>query len=181
MNIEDKDKEKYHEKKLDEASTQIEFMSQTIDDFRNFYEPNKKKELFSLAEESQSVIDFISFESIEIELRVLEDTTILNYKNEYKQVLLNLLTNAKDVLLQRRILLPKIIIEINTATVKVSDNGGGIRAENIEKIFEPYFTTKQKGMGIGLYMSKMIVERNMGGNVEVYNDELGAVFTLNKL
>jgi signal transduction histidine kinase len=178
INIEDKDKQKHHEKKLEEASTQLEFMSQTIDDFRSFYEPNKKKELFSLADETQKVIEFISFENIEIELKVVEDARILNYKNEYKQVLLNLLTNAKDVLIEGEIILPKIIIEINATEVKVSDNAGGISIENIEKIFEPYFTTKEKGMGIGLYMSKMIVERNMGGKLEVCNDKEGAVFTL---
>jgi len=97
-----------------------------------------------------------------------DEFEVILFKNEYKQVLLNLLTNAKDVLIERRILLPKIIIEINTKTVKVSDNGGGIKLENIEKIFEPYFTSKEKGMGIGLYMSKMIVERNNGWGVESF-------------
>ena len=178
MNIEAKDKQNHHEKKLEEASLQLEFMSQTIDDFRSFYEPNKIKELFSLADESQKVIEFISFENIHIELKVVKDTTILNYKNEYKQVLVNLLTNARDVLVERKIALPKIIININSTTVSIGDNAGGITIENIEKIFEPYFTTKEKGMGIGLYMSKMIVERNMGGKLEVFNAKEGAVFTM---
>ena len=103
---------------------------------------------------------------------------ILNYKNEYKQVLLNLLTNAKDILLERKIALPKIIIKINSTTVRISDNAGGIRIKNIEKIFEPYFTTKEKGMGIGLYMSKIIIEKNMGGKMNVRNGEDGAVFQI---
>ncbi len=178
MNIEVKDKQKHHAKKLEEASLQLEFMSQTIDDFRSFYEPNKIKELFSLADESQKVIEFISFENIEIELKVLKDEKILNYKNEYKQVLLNILTNAKDVLFERKIVVPKIIIEVDDTTVRIIDNGGGISVQNIEKIFEPYFTTKENGMGIGLYMSKMIVERNMGGKLEVFNTKDGVVFSL---
>jgi len=79
-----------------------------------------------------------------------DELEVILFKNEYKQVLLNLLTNAKDVLLEREISSPKIIIEINAKTVRDSDNGGGINVENIEKTFEPYFTRKQKGMDIGL-------------------------------
>ena len=176
MNIEAKDREKHHEQKLEEASTQLEFMSQTIDDFRNFYAPNKTKELFSLALESQRVIEFMSFEKIEVILNIVEDTEILNYKNEYKQVLLNLLSNAKDILTQRRITSPTIIIEIKNKSVSISDNAGGIHLKNIEQIFEPYFSTKEQGMGIGLYMSKMIIERNMGGKLEVDSSLGGAVF-----
>jgi len=178
MNIEAKDKGNVFEKKLEEASVQIEFMSQTIDDFRNFYKTNKTKELFSLANETQKVLDFISFEEIEITLKSVKNSTIFNYKNEYKQVLLNLLTNAKDVLVERKIVSPHIIIEVGVSSVKVSDNAGGIRLKNIQSIFEPYFTTKKQGMGIGLYMSKMIVQRNMGGRLEVLNGEEGAVFCL---
>jgi C4-dicarboxylate-specific signal transduction histidine kinase len=153
-------------------------MSQTIDDFRNFYAPTKTKEEFSLAEESQKVIDLISFEKIVLELIVIEDTKIFNYKNEYKQVLLNLLTNAKDVLLERNIASPKITIEVNDLQITVSDNAGGIEHENMQKIFEPYFTTKEQGLGIGLYMSKMIIKKNMSGVLSVKNNKDGAVFSL---
>ena len=178
MNIEQKDKQNIHEEKLEEAEIQIEFMSQTINDFRNFYAPNKAKELFSLAEESQNIVDFIAFEKIELIVKIVEDREILNYKNEYKQVLLNLLTNAKDVLMERAVLLPKIVIEINGLVVKISDNGGGVYGSNIQKIFEPYFSTKESGLGIGLYMSKMIVEKNMKGSISVFNAEDGAVFRI---
>ena len=178
MNIEQKDKQNIHEEKLEEAEIQIEFMSQTINDFRNFYAPNKAKELFSLAEESQNIVDFIAFEKIELTVKIVEDREILNYKNEYKQVLLNLLTNAKDVLIERAVLLPKIVIEINGLVVKISDNGGGVHGSNIQKIFEPYFSTKESGLGIGLYMSKMIVEKNMQGLISVSNGRNGAIFWL---
>ncbi len=178
MNIEEKDKEKLHEKKLEEAENQLEFMSQTIDDFRNFYASNKEKELFSLAEESQKIVDLLAFKEIELKVDIVKDVEILNYKNEYKQVLLNLLTNAKDVLLERKISSPKISIEIDGALVKVRDNAGGIKGENIQKIFEPYFSTKEQGLGIGLYMSKMIVEKNMGARIKVFNGDEGAIFSL---
>jgi signal transduction histidine kinase len=179
MNIEQKDKQNLHEEKLAEAESQLEFMSQTIDDFRKFYAPNKEKEFFSLAKESQKIVDLFSFKEIELELKIVEDIKILNYRNEYKQVLLNLLSNAKDVLIERKISSPKITIEINGAEVTVSDNAGGVSSKDIHKIFEPYFSTKEQGLGIGLYMSKMIIEKNMGGVISLSNGKNGAMFSLN--
>ena len=176
MNIEAKDKDELHTKKLEEASAQIEFMSQTIDDFRNFYKPNKNKESFCLADETKKVITLINLEKIELQFKVTNEANIINYKNEYKQVILNLISNAKDVLLQREIKHPKIFIEIDEKSVKISDNAGGIKLQNIQQIFEPYFSTKKQGLGIGLYMSKLIIEKNMGGKMEVENGEEGAVF-----
>jgi len=178
MNIESKDKEQHHTQKLQEASDQLEYMSQTIDDFRDFFKPDKEKESFSLAYETQKVITLLELREVEVELNVIEDSNILNYKNEYKQVMLSLLTNAKEVLQERAILSPKIVITIDKAKVTVSDNAGGIKEKEMQKIFEPYFTTKQQGSGIGLYMSKVIVEKNMGGKLRVKNNEEGALFTL---
>ena len=187
MNIQDAYKhnsldEPYLDQKVAEATQQIEFMSQTIDDFKGFYEPHKAKELFSLAKESREVIDIMRYtfkqQDISVELKVIEDSEIKTYKNEYKQVLLNLLSNAKDALVLRAIPLPKITITIENRVVTVSDNAGGVDSKIIEKIFEPYFTTKEENSGIGLYMSKMIVEKNMGGKLEVKNRALGAEFSL---
>ena len=178
MNIELKDKEQQHSQKLAEASNQLEFMSQTIDDFRNFYAPNKAKELFSLVEETQNVMKLLNFKEIEIELIYGKNSELVNHKNEYKQVVLNLLTNAKDILIEREIASPKVIIKIDGTTVTVSDNAGGVKGNNIQRIFDPYFTTKESGLGIGLYMSKMIIEKNMGGKLEVNNDKNGAIFKI---
>ncbi len=178
MNIERRDKERQHTKKLEEASTQLEFMSQTIDDFRNFYAPNKQKEVFSLAKETQNILTLMDFKTIKVELKIKDETTITNYKNEYKQVILNLLSNAKDILLERKISSAKILIEIDGLVVKISDNAGGVKLKEIQKIFEPYFTTKEGGLGIGLYMSKIIVEKNMGGTIDVKNSGNGATFSL---
>jgi signal transduction histidine kinase len=157
-------------------------MSQTIDDFKDFYAPNKEREEFSLANESREVLGIMSYtlkqEDIEVELNVIEDSKILNYKNEYKQVLLNLLSNAKDALVLKSILLPKITITIENRGVTVSDNAGGVEPKIIQKIFEPYFTTKDEHSGIGLYMSKMIVEKNMGGEISLLNGKEGAEFKI---
>ena len=173
---------KFLNKKLDEATTQLEFMSQTIDDFKDFYAPNKDKELFSLSHATEQTLELmensLQHDKIEVKLNILEDIEIENYKNEYKQVLLNLLANAKDVLVQRDIKTPKINITINKKTITISDNAGGIDIKIITRIFEPYFSTKEGSSGIGLYMSKMIVEKNMGGVLKVENDLEGAVFTL---
>lgn len=178
MNIENKDKEKLHSKKLEEASMQLNFMSQTIDDFRDFYKPDKEKESFGLLEESKKVISLINLDNIEVKLKAKEEITIVNHKNAYKQVILNLLSNAKEILLERAVASPKIIIEVDKTHVTVSDNAGGIQLENIQKVFEPYFSTKSKGLGIGLYMCKVIVEKNMGGKLNVCNAHYGAIFEI---
>ena len=187
MNIQDAFKHKsldevYLNKKVDEATQQIEFMSQTIDDFKDFYAVSKEKEKFFLADETKNSLSIIAHalkqQEIEVEFIVKENIEINNYKNEYKQVLLNLLLNAKDVLVSRVILNPKITIIVERNRVIVADNAGGIELKIIHKIFEPYFTTKEGNSGIGLYMSKMIVEKNMGGRLIVSNEKEGAEFSL---
>jgi signal transduction histidine kinase len=187
MNIQDAFKhksldEQYLDKKVDEANSQIEFMSQTINDFKDFYALSKTKEKFSLKVETEHLLVLMEHSleehGIEVELVLNDDANIVNYKNEYKQVLLNLISNAKDVLVEREIVKPKISIVINQKNVSISDNAGGILSQNLNKIFEPYFTTKENSSGIGLYMSKMIVERNMGGKLTVRNVEDGAEFRM---
>jgi len=187
MNIQEAFKHKsldevYLDKKVAEANGQIEFMSQTIDDFKNFYAIHKEKEKFSLEEATRDVLSImihsLEEQGIEVEFIVKKDVEILNYKNEYKQVLLNLLSNAKDVLVSRVILKPKIVITIDSHCVSIADNAEGVSAKNMDKIFEPYFTTKEEHFGIGLYMSKMIIEKNMGGNLTVRNTKVGAEFSI---
>ncbi len=173
---------KYLDKKLDEATVQLEFMSQTIDDFKDFYSPHKNKELFSLEEATKQALELmqnsLQANSIEVVLDIQEDIEIENYKNEFKQVLLNLLSNSKDAFLKQEIKLFKIVITINKNSITISDNAGGIDAEVIDHIFEPYFSTKEGSTGIGLYMSKRIVEKNLDGVLSVENDSKGAVFTI---
>lgn len=174
---------------LDEAVSKgerlIQSMSSTIDDFRNFFKPNKAKCDFSLRKAIDDTINLIGpgLKSHNISVIIAEGGDILShgFPNEFSQVLLNILTNAKDALLERRIADGSIEIRLDCdehqAFVAIRDNAGGIPEDISHKIFDPYFSTKEKGTGIGLYMSKMIME-NMGGNITAQNVEGGAEFTL---
>ncbi len=108
----------------------------------------------------------------------------VGYPNEFAQVLLNIFTNAKDALIEKKIEKPKVIVrtfsENSCAVIEIEDNAGGIGEDIIKKIFDPYFTTKDKsvGTGIGLYMSKMIIENNMKGKIYAKNSEKGAVMRI---
>jgi len=178
--------ETYLNKKLDEASTQVEYMSQTVEDFAEFYAPEKEKEdfMFSLATKETLEIMSHTFNKnhIEVKLNIINDFTLHSYKNEYKQVMLNLLSNAKDALAdtptRENITNPRITVTINGNTVSISDNGIGMKKSTLKRIFEPYFTTKEKNSGIGLYMSKMIIERSMNGKISAESGSEGSTFTL---
>ena len=187
MNLRETSKRKivdisYLNKKLDKAGLQLDFMSQTIDNFRDFYLPNKEKNLFSLKEASEETFEIIKPEFKEEYIRVVidikEEAMITSYKSEYKQVLLNILTNAKEAFQKNRIACPLITILFEKNSIIVSDNAGGIPKNILNRIYDPYFTTKKGNSGIGLYMSKMIVEKSMGGALEVENGEEGAVFKI---
>jgi len=123
-------------------------------------------------------------QDIAIEVSTKSDPVIFGYRNEYAQVLLNVLNNARDVLLERKIVGAKVTINIFTeggrAVVTISDNAGGVPGEIMGKIFDPYFTTKgpQAGTGVGLFMSKTIIEKNMGGRLSVRNIGEGAEFRI---
>jgi signal transduction histidine kinase/tetratricopeptide (TPR) repeat protein len=161
-------------------------MSKTIDDFRNFFRPDKHKEIFHLKDTIADALGLISasFEAhnIAIEVSVPEDVCMEGFPNEYAQVLLNLLSNAKESIQQRGIRHGRVAIRLCIADgmvkLTVKDNGGGIDPGVMERLFEPYFSTKETGTGIGLYMSKMIIEQSMNGRIEAKNDGEGAVFAL---
>ncbi|MCV6608002.1 MAG: ATP-binding protein [Campylobacterales bacterium] len=175
------------ENSFEQGITAIEKMSGTIDDFRNFFKPNKKKENFNVVESIKNSIgiveDILKSNDIFIEKEFDSNVIVSGYQNEFSQVILNLVSNAKDVLIEKEELIKKeIVIHVEKddrkAYILVRDNGGGIPEEIKEKVFNPYFTTKEegKGTGIGLYMSKMIIEKSMDGRLTVSNDEHGAVF-----
>jgi len=180
--------EKHLLKSIEKSDKMIEFMSNTIDDFRNFYKPDKKKETFFVLDACNKAIYLVkaslSQSSIDFQINVENDKQIFGYPTEYSQVILNLISNAKDVLIEKNISNPKIILSIQTrgllSIVTVQDNAGGIKEENFDLIFDPYFSTKDssKGTGLGLYISKLIIERNMGGELSVENDENGAIFQI---
>jgi signal transduction histidine kinase/ABC-type nitrate/sulfonate/bicarbonate transport system substrate-binding protein len=168
---------------IQKQSQTIKFMSKTIDDFRNFFRIDKEKVKFSVKEAIESTVNIQSaqFTSHNIEIILPEDDFIINsYKSEFQQVILNITTNARDALLEKNIKNPTIQIIIKDKKIMIKDNALGIAQNILNRIFEPYFTTKEQGAGtgMGLYMSKMIIEKNMHGRLSVKNDTNGAVFTI---
>jgi PAS domain S-box-containing protein len=171
---------------LTDAFRVIRFMSNTIDDFRNFFSPSKtieKFRMFSAVEDALSIIAHtLVYHGIRTEITIGADPVISGFKNEFSHAVLNILQNAKDILLIRKPEEPEIRIEIkdteNGACLMISDNGGGIKEENISKVFEPYYSTRSSGQGIGLYMSKMIIEKSMKGSLSVRNANEGAEFII---
>jgi C4-dicarboxylate-specific signal transduction histidine kinase len=166
----------------------IKHMSQTIDDFRNYFRPDKEKVEFKVQEALASTLvlieDSYKSQNIGVEFVAKGDLIIQGFRNEFSQVVLNILNNARDVLLEREIKDPRVSIVIDSengrAVVTISDNAGGIPEEIIGKIFDPYFTTKgpQTGTGIGLFMSKTIIEKNMNGRLTAQNTADGAEFRI---
>ena len=172
----------------DKAARLLDRMSSTIDEFRNFFKPSKHQESFNLRQAMVSAADIMEAafrnHNIELILECDDDIEIFGIAGELSQVLLNLLSNGKDALLASRQARPRILMRAvrvpDGVRIDVEDNGGGIPPTVIDKIFEPYFTTKDegKGTGIGLYMSKTIVESYLPGRLLATNTAEGARFTL---
>ena len=166
----------------------INHMSETIDDFRDFFKVDKEKVAFSVNEVIRKVLALIeeSFKcrSIFIVLHLECSSIVSGYPNEYAQVLINILMNARDALIEQNVDAASILIhsfdEGGRTVVTITDNANGIVEKVVDKIFDPYFTTKEpdKGTGIGLFMSKIIIEKNMGGKLMVHNTEIGAQFRI---
>lgn len=166
----------------------IQYMSKTIDDFRSFFSTDREKSDFRVDTAVSKALSLVeaSFKdrSIHVERDVAEDIVIYGFPNEYAQVLLNILINAKDALLERNIEFPRVKIsgtsEYGVSVVSISDNAGGIPEEILSKVFDPYFTTKgpQQGTGVGLFMSRSIIENNMGGKISACNTAEGAEFRI---
>lgn len=165
-------------------SENIEYLSTTINDFRNFFKPEKKmqvtdfdiilKKSFNLIESS------LNANKIGIQIEKKNISQFLSYENELVQVVLNLIKNAEDILVHKNIQNPFIIVRIDTTSLQVQDNGGGIDEPILEKIFDPYFSTKQEteGTGLGLYMSRIIINEHCKGKLEVKNFKDGALFSI---
>lgn len=163
------------------------YMSATIDDFRNFFVQDKEKVKFRISEQINLSVNILAGSlkehDIHLDIIIRKNPMLVGYKNECAQVLINIINNAKDILIQRKIKNPKIVIlieeEDNKAVVTIKDNAGGIKVEPISSIFEPFFTyDKINGTGIGLFMSKLIIENNMNGTLEAYNNLAGATFKI---
>ncbi len=164
---------------------QIAFMSETIDGFIDFFKPNKIKKEFSLKEIVDKTLHLLNKQ---MENNNITVTSNIGQENSYgvetelEQVLLNLITNSKDAFLEREIENREINITSMTkgkySILLVEDNAGGIKEENIQKIFDPYFTTKEYGTGTGLYMVKLVIQTSFGGDLKIQNTSHGVKFII---
>ena len=178
----------YFSESMDSFNRLVKHMSHTIDDFRNFYKPDKFKSDFKIIEVIEKVLSFVEREfkhkGILIEIIGDKDINVNGLPNEYAQVLLNIINNAKEAIIESNIKNPLIKIELlnenDKAIVLISNNAGKIPDNILNNIFDPFFTTKgdKNGTGIGLYMSKSIIEKNMKGMLSARNIEEGAEFRI---
>ncbi len=166
-------------KKLDDIEEYIGILSDTIDDFRNFFKPQKNVESFDIDTVVQKSIKLLEANFKDSHIRFINDTKnieIVGFENELAQVLINILNNARDALIEQDDLAEKLIF-ISTKKsgdfliISIKDSAGGIKEELLDKIYEPYFTTKHQsiGTGIGLYMSQEIIKKHMHGTIETKN------------
>jgi PAS domain S-box-containing protein len=182
----DEDMEKYDHS----VNDLLQYMSKTIDDFRNFFRPSKEKEDFNLVESIKNILNILEAQlkqhmiTLNINNHTEENLSYFGYPNEFKQVIINIVNNAKDAIINKKLKDGQIDVNINSdenhITIEISDNAGGVPQDIINRIFEPYFTTKfeSQGTGLGLYMSKTIIEQNMNGKMSVNNNDKGAVFVI---
>jgi len=201
---------KYLEDMVEKSMTQIKRMSRTIDDFRNFYKPDKEKTVFDAMRAVGDVLSLVSAQLTadniayrltchthgitaekEADVVLCAEKAIRGFRNEFEHVILNLVNNSRDAINERNarggpgaaengFLSFDFYHAEDKVTIKVCDNGGGIAPEAMGSIFDPYFTTKDltMGTGLGLYMSKVIVEEHMQGKLYADNAEGGAIFTI---
>ncbi|MBP7225791.1 MAG: PAS domain-containing protein [Aliarcobacter sp.] len=177
---------------VNDSMIQIKYMSRTLSDFRNFLKPSTKKKLFSISKALTEINEIIGkqvfYSNIQMSFNYKnenEELLIYGYENEFKQVLLNLINNAKNKIVEKDFdYSKKAKIDINiqrTSThniIEIADDGGKIDESIINSIFEPYFSTKPNGTGIGLYMAKVIIEDKMRGTITVKNDDNNVIFTI---
>ena len=185
--LETKDKSpKYMEYKIDEVITLTTYMSQTIEDFRSLFKEDKTKNDFYVDDTVTYALELLkdSLKGITIHYLHQKEFLIYGYKNELVQVLMILLGNASETLNTRKVKSKRIEIKIKMTSehtiITIEDSAGGVREKNINKIFDPYFTTKERtgGTGLGLYVAKIIIEQNMQGTLNVSNTKQGAKFEI---
>jgi len=169
------------DERCQEIEESVEFMSETIDDFRTFYQPKEESEKVNLRELVEKSIHFLEGSirkkdiGISKELQEIEHEL---YANEFLQVMINLIKNAVDSLERSGEINIKLFQKGEKIIISVEDNGTGIDLLSIKKVFDPYFTTKEDSMGLGLYMTKIIIEKHMKGTIEVERLSQGTKFTI---
>ncbi len=171
-----------------QVSSQLDYMSKTIDDFRDYFKPNKRKEEVYIKEIIEKSMDFLAYlfkiNSIKVNYQNNSNSSVEIYLNEIVQVFINLAKNSCDAMIEKNIENRVITIttyeEEKSLFVEFEDNAGGIKSDVLGKIFDPYFSTKnnKNGTGLGLYMSKTIIEEHSGGKIDVYNTDFGTKFVI---
>jgi signal transduction histidine kinase len=166
--------------RMDNINNSAQYLSQTIDTFRSFFDPTNSKKLeFDIANTMKKTLKLVSSQFVSKEIKIIQN--IQNYKllsleNELMQVLINILNNSRDILInvnnQKRLIFIDTYRKEKLVYIEILDNGGGIDEEIINRIFEPYFTTKHQsqGTGIGLYMSQDIIKNHLNGDIIVTNE-----------
>jgi signal transduction histidine kinase len=172
----------------DLISKQVHYLSKTIDDFSNYFRPNNEQKSFKIGDFFHALVEILGksleHKNIHFSSDLNPELQITSFKQELMQVCINIINNAKDALLEHNIENAKILFtHTRHATYDelcIQDNAGGIAPKIAQKIFEPYFSTKDKkhGTGLGLYMSKTICEQHLHGELTQHNDEEGACFTI---
>lgn len=166
---------------------QILFMNETIEDFRSFFKPKKESSQFNVASAIHEVLHLtrhsLDLHHIEVILSLTESLVLYGIANEFKQALINLLMNAKDAIIDSHAENKKIFITLqelsSSIVLTLEDTGGGISEESIPHLFTPHYTTKgEKGTGIGLYMTQLIIEKSFHAHIDVRNSHYGACFIL---
>ncbi len=182
--------DEFVQRSVKKANSLTDNMSKTIDDFRNFYRPNKVKELFdinnSIKDSVRLLESALKHHEIEVIIKLSDkELDVMGYPSEFSQALVNILNNAKDAFLsieseKEYKIVVNSYLKDDFAIIEIIDNATGIDEDIIEHIFEPYFSTKgeTQGTGIGLYMTKTILEKNMNGILSVQNYEDGVIFTI---
>jgi len=173
-----------------DSMTQIQYMSKTLKDFRDFLKPQNFKTKFSLQKAFDEIYEIIGKQLFYSHINFLfsidsfnKDFLIYGYENDFKQVLLNIVNNAKNKILEKKdskkySICIKAYQDDKNIFIDIKDNAGKIEEKIIESIFDPYFTTKKDGTGLGLYVAKIIIEDKMGGKLSVKNDEDSVIFTI---
>lgn len=171
---------------IDKVMMQVRYMTNTIDDFRNFFKPNLNPKKFSILDSINSVLNLVGrqYESDDLNISITGDRKIeiLGFKNEFEQVIINILNNSRDAMIERNIENRDIEISISSkdrvAVLEIVDFAGGIDSAIVEKVFEPYVSTKgESGTGIGLYMSKVILQK-IGADISLESVDNGVKFTI---
>lgn len=172
---------------LDKISDTMIYLSDTIDDFQTYFKPDKAPEEIWVSALLERVQHFmhtrLKLEKIKIHVEQGEEERIFTYANEVVQVLINIINNAVDALGEKSSEERHIWIAVDSnaqsVMISIEDNGGGIGSHIFDRIFEPYFSSKSKnGTGLGLYMAKMIIDKHVGGTLNVENTKRGAKFTI---